>query len=227
MHEFAPLLFVNTQVAGRAGPRQRQPIVLNPDDVPAFPDPPSDIAAEKNVPHGRLEMISYESKSVGTTRKMQVYTPPGYSKDKKYPVLYLLHGIGGDETEWQRFARPGILLDNLLAEGKITPMIVVMPNGRAQKNDRAQGNVFATAPAFAAFEQDLLKDVIPTIEARYSVQADREHRALAGLSMGGGQSLNFGLAHLDTFAWVGAFSAAPNTKPAAQLVPDPASTGRS
>ena len=88
-------------------------------------------------------------------------------------------------------------------------MIVVMPNGRAQKNDRAEGNVFAAAPAFAAFEQDLLKDVIPAIESRYSVQADREHRALAGLSMGGGQSLNFGLAHLDTFAWVGGFSVGP------------------
>ena len=100
-------------------------------------------------------------------------------------------------------------------------MIVVMPNGRARKNDRAEGDVFASAPAFAAFEQDLLEDVIPTIESRYSVQADREHRAIAGLSMGGGQSLNFGLAHLDTFAWVGGFSSAPNTRPAAELVPDP------
>jgi enterochelin esterase-like enzyme len=100
-------------------------------------------------------------------------------------------------------------------------MIVVMPNGRAQKNDRAEGDVFASGPAFATFERDLLDDVIPTIEARYSVQADREHRALAGLSMGGGQSLNFGLAHLDTFAWVGGFSSAPNTKPPEQLVPDP------
>ena len=223
LHEFAPLLFVNASAAGRPGPAQRRPIVLNPDDVPAFPDPPSDIAAEKDVPHGRLEMVSYDSKSVGATRKMQVYTPPGYSAEKKYPVLYLLHGIGGDETEWQRFARPNVLFDNLLAEGKTTPMIVVMPNGRAQKNDRAVGNVFASAPAFAAFEQDLLKDVIPTIESRYSVKADREHRALAGLSMGGGQSLNFGLAHLDTFAWIGGFSSAPNTKPAAELVPDPAS----
>ena len=223
LHEFAPLLFANATLAGRPGRGQRRPIVLNPDDVPAFPDPPSGFDAERSdVPHGRLEMITYESRSVGTTRKMQVYTPPGYSEKKRYPVLYLLHGIGGDETEWQRFARPNILLDNLLAEGKITPMIVVMPNGRAQKNDRAEGDIFAAAPAFAAFEQDLLKDVIPTIEARYSVQADREHRALAGLSMGGGQSLNFGLAHLDTFAWVGAFSAAPNTKPAEQLVPDPA-----
>ena len=197
--------------------------MLNPDDVQAYPEPPAGINANRaEIPHGKLEMIEYDSKSVGTRRKMQVYTPPGYSPDKKYPVLYLLHGIGGDETEWQRFATPNLLLDNLLADGKAVPMIIVLPNGRAQKNDRAEGNVYATAPAFAAFEQDLLQDVIPAIEKRYSVQADREHRALAGLSMGGGQSLNFGLAHLDTFAWVGGFSSAPNTNPPAQLVPDPA-----
>jgi enterochelin esterase-like enzyme len=224
LREFAPLLFTNVPAAGAARPggdRGQAPIVLNADDVPAFPDPPAGIDKEKDVPHGKLEMITYESKTVGTTRKMNVYTPPGYSKDKKYPVLYLMHGIGGDETEWQRFAHPNILLDNLLAEGKATPMIFVMPNGRAQKDDRASGG-FGSAPAFAAFEQDLLKDVVPTIESRYSVQADREHRALAGLSMGGGQALNFGLAHLDTFAWVGAFSAAPNTKRPEELVPDPA-----
>jgi enterochelin esterase-like enzyme len=231
LHEFAPLLFASAQAAPapaaqgqarRGGGRGQRPIVLNPDDVPAFPDPPAGIDAKKDVPHGRLEMISYESKTVGTTRKMLVYTPPDYSNEKRYPVLYLLHGIGGDETEWRRFAKPHFLVDNLLAEGKATPMIVVMPNGRAQKNDRAEGNVYQSAPAFAAFEQDLLKDVIPAIESRYSVEADREHRALAGLSMGGGQSLNFGLAHLDTFAWVGGFSSAPNTKPPAELVPDPA-----
>jgi enterochelin esterase-like enzyme len=153
---------------------------------------------------------------------MLVYTPPGYSTDRKYPVLYLLHGIGGDETEWQRFATPDVLLDNLLADKKIEPMIVVMPNGRAQLNDRAEGNIYSHAAAFEKFEQDLLNDVIPTIESRYSVLADSEHRALAGLSMGGGQSLNFGLGHLETFAWVGGFSSAPNTKPAEQLVPDPA-----
>jgi enterochelin esterase-like enzyme len=208
---------------GRPGRPGFGPIVLKPDDVPAFPDPPAGSDKErKDIPHGKLEMITYESRSVGTTRKMQVYTPPGYSKEKKYPVLYLLHGIGGDETEWQRFCKPNVLLDNLLADGKVKAMIVVMPNGRAQKNDRAEGNVFQSAPAFAAFEKDLLDDVIPTIEGRYSVKADREHRALAGLSMGGGQSLNFGLGHLDTFAWVGGFSSAPNTKPPAQLVPDPA-----
>ncbi len=197
------------------------PITLNPDDVRAFADPPSGFKAKRdNIPHGKLEMVSYESKSVGTTRKMNVYTPPGYSTDKKYPVLYLLHGIGGDETEWERFATPNVILDNLLADGKAVPMIIVMPNGRAQKDDRANagGNAMAS---FAAFEQDLLNDVIPTIESRYSVQADREHRALAGLSMGGGQTLNFGLAHLDTFAWLGPFSAAPNTKSPSQLVPDP------
>jgi len=152
---------------------------------------------------------------------MRVYTPPGYSTARKYPVLYLLHGIGGDETEWQRFAKPNFVLDNLIADEKAVPMIVVMPNGRAQKNDQAGGNVFASAPAFAAFEKDLLEDVIPAIESKYSVQADRDHRALAGLSMGGGQSLNFGLAHLDTFAWVGGFSSAPNTKPPADLIADP------
>lgn len=203
------------------------PIVLGPDDKPAFPDPPADIVVKRDgIPHGKMEMIEYDSKTVGTKRKMQVYTPPGYSKDKKYPVLYLLHGIGGDETEWQRFAQPDVLLENLIADGKAVPMIIVMPNGRAQKNDRAEGDVFRSAPAFAVFEQDLLDDVIPVIESRYSVQADREHRALAGLSMGGGQSLNFGLAHLDTFAWVGGFSSAPNTKPPEQLVPDPAAASK-
>ena len=91
------------------------------------------------MPHGKLEMISYESKSVGTTRKMQVYTPPGYTKDKKYPVLYLLHGIGGDETEWERFCKPNVILDNLLADGKVTPMIVVMPNGRRRRTTGPRG----------------------------------------------------------------------------------------
>lgn len=136
-------------------------------------------------------------------------------------MLYLLHGIGGDETEWQRFAKVDTLMDNLIAAEKAVPMIVVMPNGRAQKNDRAEGDVFAAAPAFATFERDLLDDLIPAIEAKYSVPADREKRALAGLSMGGGQTLNFGLGHLDTFAWIGAFSPAPNTKQPAELMPDP------
>ena len=208
----------------RGGPRGfGGHIVLNADDKQMFPDPPVGFDIKRDgIAHGQLEMIEYDSKTVGTKRKLQVYTPPNYSKEKKYPVLYLLHGIGGDENEWQRFATPNIILDNLLADGKVVPMIVVMPNGRAQKNDRAEGDVFKTAPAFANFERDLLDDVIPTIEARYSTATNREQRALAGLSMGGGQSLNFGLGHLETFAWVGSFSCAPNTKPPEQLVPDPA-----
>ena len=197
-------------------------ITLGPDDKPAFDDPPAGITTKREgIPHGKLELIEYDSKTVGTRRKMQVYTPPGYSTDKKYPVLYLLHGIGGDETEWQRFATPDVLLDNLIADGKAVPMIIVMPNGRAQKDDRANAGMGA-APAFAVFERDLLDDVIPAIQSRYSTYTNRENRALAGLSMGGGQSLNFGLTHLDTFAWIGGFSSAPNTKKPADLVPDPA-----
>ncbi len=222
----AGLLILALTASGIAAQERRGfggPVKLNPDDVPAFPDPPAGFDSERQgIARGQLEMVTYDSKSVGTTRKMQVYTPPGYAQDKKYPVLYLLHGIGGDEREWERLAKPNVILDNLIANGEAEPMIVVMPNGRAQKDDRPKDNVFASAPAFAAFEEDLLKDVIPAIEARYSVEADREHRALAGLSMGGGQSLNFGLKHLDTFAWVGGFSSAPNTKPANNLVPDPA-----
>jgi enterochelin esterase-like enzyme len=213
-----------TDPSQRRNPFNR-PIVLGPDDKPAFDEPLKDIVAQRDgISRGKLEMIEYDSKTVGTKRKMQVYTPPGYSTKKKYPVLYLLHGIGGDETEWQRFATPDVQLDNLIADGKAVPMIVVMPNGRAQKNDRAEGNVFAAAPAFANFERDLLDDVIPTIESRYSASKNRESRALAGLSMGGGQSLNFGLKHLDTFAWVGGFSSAPNTKPPVELVTDAAAT---
>jgi enterochelin esterase-like enzyme len=235
LHEFAPLLFKedrSASLASPAAPTARRaparggfggPIELGPDDKPAFDDPPAGFRARReDIPHGELTMVEYDSKTVGTRRRMLVYTPPGYSTDRKYPVLYLLHGIGGDEREWQRTCQPQNILDNLLADGKIQPMIAVMPNGRAQVNDRAEGNVFATAPAFANFEYDLLNDVIPAIESKYSVYTDRENRALAGLSMGGGQSLNFGLGHLDTFAWVGGFSSAPNTKPPAELVPDPA-----
>lgn len=196
------------------------PIVLGPDDVAFYDAPPDGFkTARANVPHGKLELIEYESKTVGTTRKTNVYTPPGYSADKKYPVLYLLHGIGGDENEWVRFANPQALFDNLIADGKAVPMIVVMPNGRAQKDDRAAGG-FQSAPAFAVFERDLIDDLIPAIEAKYSIDKSREKRAIAGLSMGGGQTFNFGLGNLDLFAWVGPFSAAPNTKPAEQLVPD-------
>jgi enterochelin esterase-like enzyme len=209
----------------RARANFARPIVLAADDVRAFPDAPEGFKTpQPGVPTGKLEAFEYDSTVTGTRRKANVYLPPGYSAEKKYPVLYLLHGIGGDETEWIRFTSPNVILDNLIAAGKAMPMIIVLPNGRALPDDRAEGNPFTPekVAGFAAFERDLLDSLIPAIQAKYATFTDREHRALAGLSMGGGQTLNFGLAHLDTFAWIGAFSSAPNTKPPADLMPDPA-----
>lgn len=178
---------------------------------------------QPEIAKGRIQTISYNSKTVGNTRTALVYTPPSFSENKRYPVLYLLHGIGGDETEWLNGANPQVILDNLYAKGKLQPMIVVMPNGRAMKDDRAVGNIFSAdkIEAFSIFEDDLLMDLIPFIENNYPVKKDRKSRAIAGLSMGGGQSLNFGLGNLDTFAWVGAFSPAPNTKTPQDLLPNP------
>jgi len=190
---------------------------------PAFdPAPKGFDVRREGIPRGKVETVEYESKTVGTRRKTLVYTPQGYRADRKYPVLYLLHGIGGTEREWQDNASPDVILDNLYADNKVEPMIVVMPNGRAQPNDRAEGNVFSHAKSFETFEGDLLNDLIPFIEKRYPVKTDRLGRALAGLSMGGGQSLNFGLGHIDKFAWVGGFSSAPNTRMPKDLLPDPA-----
>lgn len=176
-----------------------------------------------SISKGRIDTITYKSKTVGSIRKAIIYTPPGYSENKKYPVLYLLHGIGGDEKEWLNGGHPDVIFDNLYSDKKIEPMIVVMPNGRAMKDDRAIGNIFDKdkVEAFATFEKDLLNDLIPYIEKNYPVIKDQEHRAIAGLSMGGGQTLNFGLGNLDMFAWVGGFSSAPNTKSPEVLVPNP------
>ncbi len=180
-----------------------------------------------DIPHGIIDTVVYKSKTVGTKRKAVIYTPPGYSKSRKYPVLYLLHGIGGDEREWLNGGQPQVILDNLYARGKLEPMIVVMPNGRAMQDDRAAGNIFDSekVEAFATFERDLLDDLIPFIEKKYPVLPDRDHRAIAGLSMGGGQSLNFGLGNLDRFAWIGGFSSAPNTRTPVELLPDPERAG--
>lgn len=185
---------------------------------------PQDFDTErKEIPHGKIDTIQYSSVTVGTIRKALVYTPPGFKKGIKYPVLYLLHGIGGDEKEWFKNGTPQIILDNLYAKGKLIPMVVVLPNGRAMKDDRATGDIMAKdkVEAFATFEKDLLNDLIPFVEKKYPVKKNRNDRAIAGLSMGGGQTLNFGLGNIDTFAWVGAFSAAPNTKEPQQLLPDP------
>lgn len=175
------------------------------------------------IAHGKIDTITYPSATVGTDRRALVYTPPGYSKNKKYPTLYLLHGIGGDEKEWLNHGNPQVILDNLYADKKTAPMIVILPNGRAMKDDRAIGNIMEVpkVQAFATFEKDLLNDLIPYVEKKFPVLKNRENRALAGLSMGGGQSLNFGLGNLDKFAWVGGFSSAPNTKEPQMLLPDP------
>jgi endo-1,4-beta-xylanase len=178
------------------------------------------------ISRGKIDTIHYASKTVGVKRKALIYTPPGYKKRISYPVLYLLHGIGGDEKEWLKGGQPQVIFDNLFAENKMEPMIVVMPNGRAMTDDRATGNIMAPdkVQAFATFEKDLLNDLIPYIEKKYRVKKEREYRAIAGLSMGGGQALNFGLGNLDKFAWVGGFSSAPNTKKPEVLIPDPAKT---
>ena len=215
---------------GRRGRGFGGPIELKPDDKPAFPDAPEGFDKPRDgTERGKLERVDYDSKTVGVKRWMQVYTPPGYSKDRKYPVLYLLHGIGGNEREeWAKGGVPHVILDNLIADKKAEPMIIVLPNGNATTN-RAQPDTgsgggrrgFGDLTGWGKpFENDLLKDIIPFIESHYSVKTERESRALAGLSMGGGQSLNIGLGNLDTFAWVGGFSSAPNTNPPEQLVPD-------
>ena len=219
---------------------------------PAFPDAPQGFdAPRQGIATGRVERVEYTSSVTGGKKPAMVYTPAGYSSSQKYPVLYLLHGIGGRETHWPGPGAAAAILDNLIADRKAVPMIVVMPHGRssnepetslfggrggrgargaAPAGGRAGGNADGRGgagmavefQAYAAFERELLSDLILFIESNYSVLADREQRALAGLSMGGGQSLNFGLGNLDTFAWVGGFSSAPNTMPPAQLVRDPA-----
>ena len=192
-----------------------------------YPDPPKDYDKKQDgIDRGKLETVEYDSATVGVKRKARVYTPPGYSKDTKYPVLYLLHGIGGDENEWARGGAPDMILDNLYANKKAVPMIVVLPNGRASKDLTAKDPIPKQSPAFAAFEKELLTDLIPFVEKTYPAKGGRESRAIAGLSMGGGQSLNFGLGNLDTFAWVGGFSSAPNTKRPADLIKDHAEASK-
>jgi enterochelin esterase-like enzyme len=196
------------------------------DKLPAAPkgfDAPRD-----NIEHGKVAAVEYDSKTVGARRKMLIYTPPGYSKDAKYPVFYLLHGGGDDETGWQQKGAAVVILDNLYADKKLVPMIVVMPNGFALKPGKEGEKVIKGKGKNNLFEDDLLKDIIPYVEANYPVKAGPENRAVAGLSMGGGQALRIGLKHLDKFAWVGGFSSAVgfggNTP--ADSIADPAAAGK-
>jgi len=199
------------------------PITLAADDVRAFPAPPEGFsAAQPGVAQGTIVEFSYDSAVTGTRRKASVYLPSGYSPQRRYPVLYLLHGLAGTHQEWPGYVRAGPILDNVIAAGKALPMIVVMPNGRALPDDRPWPEERKFSPehvaGFANFERDLLESLIPAIDRAYPTISQRGARAIAGLSMGGGQALNFGLGHLDTFAWVGGFSAAPNTRAAASLL---------
>lgn len=171
------------------------------DATPAFWEP-------RDVPHGTVEINWEKSKAIhGETRAIWVYTPPEYAKTtRRYPVLYLLHGSNDTAAGWTMAGNANFVLDNLLSENKALPMIVAMPFGHATPFGEpvAPGGVTNDV----LFEDYLLKDVIPTVEVRYRVASGRENRAIAGLSMGGGQSLRIGLGHLDLFSAVASFSGA-------------------
>ena len=184
-------------------------------------DPPR-LHEFQKVPHGTVRLHDYESTALGRVRPLRVYTPPGYDRDAttRYPVLYLFHGSGDNEATWTSFGHAHWIADNLIAQGKSKPMILVMPDGHAVTGpDARDKNV-------SGFLKDLIDDVMPFVESNYRTLADREHRGIVGLSMGGGQSLTGGLNHLDKFAWVGGFSSAirePETTVATALA-DPAAT---
>jgi enterochelin esterase-like enzyme len=164
----------------------------------------------KPVAHGVVEQRLYDSKAVQGQRRAFVYTPPNYARSSdRYPVLYLLHGAGGDETGWTENGRTNLILDNLIADGKLKPLVVVMPYGYAYPptSPLAEGPD-AMKRQRDGFNRDLIEDLIPFVQANYRVHADREHRAIAGLSMGGGQALGIGLSHTDLFSRVAGFSAA-------------------
>jgi enterochelin esterase-like enzyme len=185
------------------GDRSSESIFEVPADRPAV----YDIQA---VPHGTVRMNWYESKSLGVPRGLRVYTPAGYDAGRdRYPVLYLLHGSGDTEADWVSVGRANITLDNLIAAGKAKPMLIVMPYGRPTAEVTLVRNDGQTpANNNEGFSNDLLNDVVPYVEKQYRVIANADNRALAGLSMGGGQTLQIGLTHLDTFHYIGAFSAA-------------------
>ena len=178
--------------------------------------PGSDVFDTKNVPHGAVASVHYHSTALGGIRRMHVYTPPGYEMNReRYPVFYLLHGAGDVDESWSSVGRAGFILDNLIAASKAKPMIVVMPTGHVNGAGAALG---APVPAAAAqgmpgigagpdpFANDFLSDVMPYIEKNYRVMTDRQSRAIAGLSMGGNQTLNIAIPHLEKFAYIGVFS---------------------
>src|SRR5438105_4666726 len=187
------------------------------------PGPGEDFFAVKDVPHGSVRAQWYFSKTTGQTRRIFVYTPPGYDGNTdRYPVLYLQHGLGEDEAGWSDQGHENFILDNLIAAGKAKPMIIVNENGlpgpgfqpppppRAGSKPlliRPVARYFMNEP-YDTFERVVSRDLISFIDANFRTVPDREHRAIAGLSMGGAQALRIGLNHLDQFAYIGAFSPA-------------------
>jgi enterochelin esterase-like enzyme len=161
--------------------------------------PGSDYMDTKNVPHGAVAEVTYHSTALNRARRMHVYTPPGYEKGQgEYPVFYLLHGASDSDDSWSTVGRAGFILDNLIAANKAKPMIVVMPHGHTGPGFGGRGN--------SDFEKDFVSDILPHIEKNYRVRKDRASRAIAGLSMGGAQTLNIAFDHLDQFAYVGVYS---------------------
>jgi enterochelin esterase family protein len=194
-------------------------MVLLPADPPAFYE-------EKPVPRGRIHLHRHLSTAFGDNRGYCVYTPPDYDRNTKarYPVLYLLHGYSDTEDTWRVTGRANVILDNLIAEGKAVPMIVVMPFGYAppRQGDSEGGWNAWFARVAPRFEPYLVQELIPLIERDYRVERDAKHRAVAGLSMGGGQSLYFGLKNPDVFGWIGAFSSAVTMDFQGKLLDNPA-----
>lgn len=164
--------------------------------------PGSEFQDTRDVPHGAVAEVTYYSKVLGRFRRLHVYTPAGYASGKgRFPIFYLLHGASDSDNSWSTIGRSGFILDNLIAEGKAVPMIVVMPAGHTQLGFGPRDR---NAPD--PFLQEFQDDIMPFVEARYRVKADRKNRAMAGLSMGGGQTLNIGFKSLEKFGYLGVFS---------------------
>ncbi len=165
--------------------------------------PGLDFMDTKDVPHGAVAEVTYYSKSLKRFRRMHVYTPPGYESGKgKYPIFYLLHGAFDCDDSWTSVGRAGFILDNLIAAKKAKPMVVVMPAGHTGPFTFSDG----LDSAIDEFIQDFRNDIQPYVEKNYRVYTDRQHRAIAGLSMGGAQTLNIAIPNLDDFAYIGVFS---------------------
>ncbi len=190
-------------LANPQGKPQRSPTT----SVFEIPGTPPLLHEFQEVPHGTLHRHQYRSRPLRGLRPLVVYTPPGYGEtsERRYPVLYLFHGSGDSEGAWTVVGRAHLILDNLIAQKKARPMVIVMPDGHVSP---PLPPAEASARALEAFEQDLLDEVVPFVELHYRVRADREHRGIVGLSMGGSQALTIGLRHRERFAFVGGFSSA-------------------